>query len=1247
MKNQQELIIRQTLAVANFPAFFKLLKTVSVPYEKNQYLELAILTAKTLKNLGALRDCVLEYDVNDLRYSTASDILEFLVQLSTNNNHALDVAFRIASQKKLWFDLAKVLFTRNLETECIDAFSYLTENYEKEEIALKWLGRYTPHDNPKAYFDWLTRQVATDGKYSYPDPSERLAASFQQYPHRRGAILEQLDEFPNKAIKHRLLIEFVLICIQIDDVTTLQRLQPLLPDELSWLMQISTTLTTGENWACLSRINGTERKPLLEKFCKRHLNDLFRMLSENQEIDFFREICHIAYNTCLQNQALDQALRIVGLVANTERKHYLQALPVSSLTPSQWKSVICLLTDDDLVNKVPRSLIAAAPQPLLNEALNTAKISFAISTLDFFKNSNNIAHNHEHYQFIINKIHSLIDLEDVPTAKTCILKLTKSKARDALILRIITLLIKQLNNVNSSTEINELTNGMSDKITAKLIKQIQLLYQTRSWHKCLNLIAKCEVDLGYLAAEIMNHILLSANNLNSAINTLVTSNILNTQSPESFIPVIVDKVFASNDTDKQRLKCFSLLIRVDNTELTTRLLERILSQQKYNLVAKLFSQIIPDDTEEIATYHAPDYPTNEFHHDRYTYKSIQNACIELLEFTISKIDDPNPLLHSMEQARRNNLVRHCRHVWLRVHGEKLSATLLPITQNWPDSEELVIYLDKHIQNALIVNDKNWGSVVLLQMQSEQKETWSKRAQIWFANAPLHHRVDEIVKLSAHDGTDANTYTSNILLNWIDSFGFADNAELRYWQHFLYFLNLYHQSSNTNDFSDFHSKYKCIHYFELWVQTIEKNQPPKAVTDLLGNFSLSNPDNASKYQLLYFSWKTAVLNNCWMLVIAGQIDSVLANITMLMQATTIRNSKQNKFDQEDITPAITSLIDRCFSHQHYTVALKCLEHPQLIINKSQKSQYYFKAAQYYFQQKNWQKAQSILLLISASELNSYSNQILAICQTLIRAGELDLALSYRDQFFSNANEHYQIELIQTYIEAGYLTSAKNWCTKKVTQPHVIINLQNQIYKKYQDKLVASLGAEGERRAQTILSIQEKILRLQQLNPADVNQRLQYNQLKDECLQSCRTFFEKGIAAFAELHFGTHRALPVKGGNIYFALMEDQRFQTLFPDCYRYCESIEKTSTNPFLKNWLRIHLGLSNSDKHDPAYLLPTPRIFGQDIDMKTFLPEVLNSLTKMLIKLFNPNMTDQQIHNLTPQQFQFNNQLILSNTATL
>lgn len=91
----------------------------------------------------------------------------------------------------------------------------------------------------------------------------------------------------------------------------------------------------------------------------------------------------------------------------------------------------------------------------------------------------------------------------------------------------------------------------------------------------------------------------------------------------------------------------------------------------------------------------------------------------------------------------------------------------------------------------------------------------------------------------------------------------------------------------------------------------------------------------------------------------------------------------------------------------------------------------------------------------------------------------------------------------------------------------------------------------------------------------------------------------------------------------SFLKDFGFTSIEPEIYQFILLIQPASNTNY--KWLSQLRTLRNNETHDKSYLSSTPTVNGDTIDMMTFLPEALIGIEKILIKLFNPKISNDKL----------------------
>lgn len=252
-----------------------------------------------------------------------------------------------------------------------------------------------------------------------------------------------------------------------------------------------------------------------------------------------------------------------------------------------------------------------------------------------------------------------------------------------------------------------------------------------------------------------------------------------------------------------------------------------------------------------------------------------------------------------------------------------------------------------------------------------------------------------------------------------------------------------------------------------------------------------------------------------------------------------------------------------------------------------------------------------------------------------------------------DESQFIEVIELLIVNRQLLSALKYINNKIQTPEIKLRLQDKLKKIYLVQLEECLGKDP---VSHLLLAQQKLASFLQLIKYPEKQKIA-NQLQNEIITDLRSQLDKAFLAFYRSKYG-EPPLKNKHLNVFFPVIHDLKnktvkerlndyfiklFQPHFAEyhieLFQYLEHIQPLSNPNYI--WLKQLYKLANTEKHDHDLPLQ-PEITGIKIDMRKYLPRLIDGITELLLKLKYPRANLNYI-----QELQFNRFVPLVNLTEM
>lgn len=1224
MKDYVEIQINEAIENANFTKFFSLIPKINSSYERHRFTLEAIAVARQQKNISILKQFTeIEFD----RWDTErlfEQILQALVELN-----AVDTAFGIVirnENKQLetgegWYLLAKALLTKTDLAEIKQILGYIRKPYQQVEIIKACLAKITLPAQVLIWLEWfeLYSQAETYVSLDFKAAISAVA-DYQDF----NSICSQLQKIKPSASKQQLLRKLYLYLFTKQELEKLTQLNPLLPEEINWLIKIPQLLEDESQFHILAKLEYSEATPLIplavESLLTRqqHHNDEdlaeFISTAANLSEKYQELIIETTCDICLKNLKLDTIINLLPLLNKYTKTNIVLALLEHKLRIPQYQAILQQLdslevpsqrygyTSDEetILKKIPAQLIA-------DEYKRRAKTLIAESQEKFAK-TNHIHSKHSQYQDIVNAISQLLRYKQHAIAFELCQKLVPSKIRDSYLMQFFhNALVSQ--NFTWASEIAKL---LSQKENQQALSQFLQHYQTPNYRKAFKVLIKFNHKVefpNFLLLDCVDNILAEDDSI-AAANFLMDNGIFN-----------LSESYSDEDSSKiiKRSVVRLIIVRYKNdkaiTKLATSLKQRNIKKFKFYLFEELLA------TNHFTT--AIKLLNAWLEETHWGQKQLPYRLEKLKEKITKYIKELEPsieCLNSLALLEEKSLQSTLIHELFRNMTEDLSIGKIQLIAAIPNENIKTDYLIKAIIFCLEKNETALAKWALLYLPKDNQLIWSQI--LMFAE---QDNIVDILNIILSEPVEEAS-----LLRWTIERWFSGSTPSYLLRNLLNFCEWLSQLNSEEQ--KFFAKQQI--YQTLISQT-------------------------------FYQWHTQLLNaEAYLNFLAG-IDLLLPYseklkihidfFSPLRGATKIMLEEQS-YDEAFIALQLLIKYEKSFSdyffNEIFAIVLKnnALEFADRLLTLIQSNQGYWleetliKLSEVYLAKANYKKV--IDLLKPQKEAYMIQEQVTDWIINLIKADKITAAISFIDALLPTANETYFIEIIELLIVKKQLTPTLKYLQDKIKIPGTKLRLQNKLKQAYLAKLKEWLGEDP---VQHLLFAQQKLAKFIEWVKNPEKQKLA-NQLKNEIITDLRSQLDKAFLAFYRSKYGEPPLVRGNHLNVFFPVIPDlqnksvkQRlndyfqymllqpnFATQNPELFRYLEYIQPLGNNDYI--WLKQLYDLANKDKHDTDLPLK-PEIEGVQIDMLLYLPKLIDGITELLLKLNYPRISLEVIQNLQFSQF--------------
>lgn len=1045
---------------------------------------------------------------------------------------------------------------------------------------------------------------------------------------------EQLKEAPSGEIKDRLMIKLFERAAWSNQAGLLKHLIEILPTHLQWLNTLQQPFTRVEQFSVLNQLERRYRDFFLEKQFQAYLQAM-ESADEKSQVTaipmiaqalpgYEWQVVNWGYHWLIkQNQQASAFAWLPLLTHPGARRRLISQLVSRSLTEAEYKDLLpyCVeveyLTPDPdnqhLLKNIPAPLVAAEAKQRHEKIMGEAKALGA--------DKSNVLKDSADYPALFSCFQQLIRCGLYESAAQLCRKITAADYRDAWVNDLLAAMLHHLSD-------------QSALIDWDLANQIaRLFHQTADAQRMLTFLATFAKT--YPAKEYR-----------AAFPALIALNHLNTQPYLGFIETCTREILDSKAETSGALflieqQLFSLAKTISSPHVLIQMAHRA-AHDLINAADDKALIVLIDDLQKRAIEYIEDYFLDGLLKNHRlavaVYVPLSTTGQEKIERYLTAATPSVVLVEALKSVSNADLQRR----WLEcLFAHSLAAALTTrISDAWitlaraiPHPALRQEYLVQLTVAAIIQGQRSQADKAVADLPSEIRGVWQAIVKLVKEGKPrelldllLQQRIyavslfewaldqqgEQPVKIKALKAQTEQYYGS-----YVDSRTGedkkADKTE-----------STAQSSSEKNDGATCHYL-MFIHAFQQWQrhQRAQKNYPVLMEACRRYFFNAEQPVTPRFDRLRY-------LEEVAFELIGVRHYQYIPEITGVLIAA----------NSASVTPWLEQLLVKLLQQTELT----CIESIKPQLPKSYVDYWRIKIAEYYFQRGKFEPGCRELEAVAAENKNwgNYHTAAINAVKKMIDQQQEKQAKALCERLLPDARPNAYIPLIEYFTKKGYLGLAREYLPKIVTFTIEQAQLRKKIQQTYQHKHLKPLI--GPERTGYLIRSFEKMSQFMSLVKQSGREK-EANHLKNELIVECRSQLDK---AFLECcrqqdeagESGRKGRIPsryfpvvpeLKGQTLdaqlryYFKSLSLPNFPEAHPELYAYLLRIQPLQ-NPAYQ-WLSDLYALANQQKH--SHDLPlTPKIAGRAIDMVEYLPQLLDGLCELLLKIADPHLSEAELAEL-------------------
>jgi len=1252
MKKNSTKDAKHALAEIDFPLFFKLIVKITNAYEQQQLAEEAISVAKQQHNIDTLKQ------LSSLSIQAASSIYPKLI-FALVELDALDTAIALVVlneheivETQGWCFLAFALLKRKDFEKVGKIYKYLKIPYEQAEITCECLANIPLPGYILDWLEWLDRyiQLKQLGNNDFLQRGVRALIITDKETFKAACL--KLQQVTNSPLKTKLLIELYLELALKNDLIKHKMLFASLPEELAWLINIPKLLEGDEKQIAIldkipntyphtfaSKIFHTAIKKILSKIIAYNDNHLSEEilniagLTEKYRGLFISDACKVL----LKHKRLDAFIILIPHISDFLHEGAINLLLEHQLTDEQYQIIVTHLeklestspymTLTQILEKIPDEFIIA-------ERARRAADAAAKVHQDYAK-LNKINRRHSQYNELTTCLTKLLKLKDLKTAFILCKKLVPSKNRDFYVM---TLLHHALTD-NEYELANRVIGLFNDTQTCAILQSFLAHYQKQNYRTAFKKLAKLKESGKFieLLAECVGHIL-QEKNIASGINFLLDNGVFGLGGYVYF-DLSVHK-FGNCDTHNEahNIKTRVVLAMLAHYKKSSKM-RGILTSMRKREVKSYAPYLLAGLLKNGRLVCAVELLSHKIKTNAITEIKDLPKCLKELteEYLVAK--DPQV---SDIQALAALDVERLRHAFIRKllnnifvgFREDQFKLILAIT----DAKLRDYYLEHIIINCVCNGEIPMALQACNSLPKTGRKPWAKI----IAHASSDNFI-AIIDLLIEKAVEIDELLIWAVNSWLR--GKEPVVLLKMLKHYLARLTkLLQQRPDVDakieieEFNQFYRRERIYEdlfsrIFHGWQQTLSSRKSYKTIiTDLRDLLKIPGKSTTS-YNVKY-DLHGAVRN-----VISSLLNECADHprfYNLLFNAIKLILTYENSYPQFLIDKVLNTLLER--TELDYACELLSLVDNDNSANSYWREKARLKVCSGFINKSHYTRAFKLLLTHKGDGLTHMTcREVNKWAIDLINNGKLKQALKFINKFLDDNNQNEFQLIVEAMLTKGYIIPARKFITEKIDSPAVKISLQKKLQRAYHKKLCNYMGRE--RTDALFLSYQnlQKFFKLVKTN----NQK-PANLCKNTLIVELRGQLDKAFLAFYRQHYDNPSQRGGRPLGVYFPVVPDLQNRTVrerleeyftnmlrisdfssdFPKQFNFLLAIQPLSNTNYI--WLKQLYKLANVHKHDHD-VLSTPNVDNVNIDMKVFLPKILDGVTELLLRLFNPDMDASEL----------------------
>jgi hypothetical protein len=1226
---------KNALILNNIEFFFKELANCQDSYKRRELIRDAIQVAKYRKDILMLQQLA-SIDTADWDFETPlSEIFAALVQLDAHES-AITLAFQLNDEilptATSWFYLATAFLNDNKLDLAHKAYLNLRDRHHQETIATHALQKLQEPVQWELWLKWFDRYAqVVQTRHPLENTVRTIISTLAQQPDFL-TVFSKLHALANTKGKDYLLYKLYMHLFLNEQSEKAQALLPFFPETLHWLMIINSQFDPEKILEVITKLEAEDLKiilprviiKLITKYLVQNDKDLKAIILKTTENikDHSSTILEITCNLLLAENRLDLVIELYPNFSYTSKDQILKILSTKHLSSKQYAAILQNFSDFEFNKEnneyfpcATKLFLASVPQPELafeiqrrtEEALKEIESLLSIPP-------GRISRYQPEFSVITSLIDKLLNFGKIRPALNLCNILVKSKARHSYAVDIfkVALQFQQYEEAKAAISL------FFEKSLQTSLRSFLLLYKKGNFRRAL----KCLIPLGRQFIHLIHKcvdLILAEDNKSQAMQFLIDVGVAD-------IYEYPDKDMDSKSpTPTIKRKIVYVWLREYSQPKQIRILIQKLSKPPFECLShEFFSEFLSNRQFSIAI----EILNQSIKSKKYIWdKEINSSFMETINDFLEKFYPTREFILAIHllksEAAQSELFDKI--------SEKLTSsdneTDITLIKLYPAIEQRENYLLKATIEAIKINDFPLARYAISGLPENSRRLWETII------SHIHQKnYAAALNLTMELEKVAQWHQENFL-EWLFPFWLRTQSPVKLFQ-----------------------------YLTKLKKELDKNDPAKPI-------SITDP-HYGDYRLTIFIFKTVYSYWGELLSAAEDCDILFTGLNQLK----FDGSSTLAFEVHHLTP-LKIMFYELFKNKKFLEANRVVSeyykhepkgHFELydylkeLLNAQQFSttrQLIEIVAPYNF---SWAKqatmelcakylevglpteVENILLDVKQDDnsCQQFSQLFLRLLEISLTENTWDLLQKFKRTIYNPAEVITRI--LKHHNEISNIL-AVNYLENATTTPSEKVRLMTMLSEHYLQHLENLIGTD---RLQALLFVYKKLRHF--LSLLAKGQDIEAGQLKNDILVPLRHELDKAFIAFYRQHYGEP---PIDSRNgkritVYFPVVPELRgysiehqlayYTTRFlklpnlendhPELFNYLAAIQPLNA-PDGYLWLRQLYDLSNTEKHDHSLPL-TPQHQGKDIEMRVFLPLILDGVTEIILKLACPNKSRKRLASL-------------------